>query len=130
MTKASATPGLAAKWRAHWYYQLHSGAVVERILTDDMNGHEMHGFRVAGYNRVGQLRQGLMIVQEQEYEATKARQRNFSRRPSALAVSTNTLPTTQAFAYKVRVGILVSVVFALHLLLNSRSQLHQGLNAP
>ena len=40
-------------------------------MTDGMNGHEMHGFRAAGYNRGGQLRQGLMIVQEQEYEAKK-----------------------------------------------------------
>ncbi len=74
-------------------------------MTDGMNGHEMHGFRAAGYNRGGQLRQGLMIVQEQEYEAKKGRRRNFSRRPPALAVRTDTLPPTQAFAYKVRVGI-------------------------
>ena len=70
---------------------------MERIVTDGMNGHEMHGFRAAGYNRGGQLRQGLMIVQEQEYEAKKGRRRNFSRRPPALAVRTDTLPPTQSF---------------------------------
>ena len=62
---------LAAKWRAHWYYQLHSVMVVERIVTADMNSHEMHGFRVVGYNRGGQLRQGFIIVHKHEYQAKK-----------------------------------------------------------
>ena len=71
MTEASTIPGLTAKWRAHWYYQLHSVMVVERIVTDNLNGHVMHGFRVVGYNRGGQLRQDLIIVHKHEYQAKK-----------------------------------------------------------
>ena len=64
--------GLTAKRRAYWYHQPHFAMIVEPRVAHDAYNRSLYGFRVAGYNRAGQLHQGLVNVHWDEFEANDA----------------------------------------------------------